>query len=128
MEPRTSLPGHEVTNQPPARGDRDLRAGDPVLGTHAKGAETGDHGTALGTVQAAKWAREANTRLPELRVFDAGGRRLDEVAFTDGYHRLMALGLRAGLRGGALDRGQPPDPRGPGLPPQPGGARHLLSR
>jgi putative acyl-CoA dehydrogenase len=31
MDPRSSLPGHEVTNQPPARGDRDLWADDPVL-------------------------------------------------------------------------------------------------
>jgi putative acyl-CoA dehydrogenase len=94
MDPRSSLPGHEVTNQPPARGDRDLWADDPVLRTH--GADVGDHARALGTVQAAGWARDANTRLPELRAFDAGGRRLDEVGFTDGYHRLMALGLSAG--------------------------------
>jgi putative acyl-CoA dehydrogenase len=100
MEPTSTLAGHEVTNQPPARGNRDLWGGDPVLATHAKGAGVGDHARALGTVGAAAWAREANTRLPELRLFDAGGRRLDEVGFTDGYHRLMALGLGAGYAGG----------------------------
>jgi putative acyl-CoA dehydrogenase len=72
MEPRTSLPGHEVTNQPPARGDRDLWAGDPVLRTHARGADDRGPSAPLGTVQAARWAREANTHLPELRAFDRG--------------------------------------------------------
>ncbi len=105
MEPRSSLPGHEVTNQPPARGDRDLWADDPVVQTHAVGVDVAGYGAAIGTDLAAAWAREANTRLPEVRQFDAGGRRLDEVGFTDGYHRLMALGLGAGYAAGPWDGG-----------------------
>ena len=38
MDARSDLPSHEVTNQPPPRGDRDLWASDPVLRAHAIGA------------------------------------------------------------------------------------------
>jgi putative acyl-CoA dehydrogenase len=100
MLPRADLPGHDVTNQPPARGDRDLWSADPVLQAHAKGAAVQDVARRLGTAEVAEWGREANRRLPELRLFDAGGRRLDEVAFTDAYHRLMRLGLEAGYAAG----------------------------
>ena len=41
--------------------------------------------------------RLANRFPPELRVFDRGGRRLDEVAFHPAYHALMAFGVGGGL-------------------------------
>lgn len=100
MEPTIRLANHEVTNQPPAIGDRDLLAGDPALRCHGEGADAAAFAQALGRAEVAEWGREANRRLPELRLFDAGGRRLDEVAFTDAYHRLMALGLGAGYASG----------------------------
>jgi putative acyl-CoA dehydrogenase len=100
MQPRSDLVGHEVTNQPPPMGDRDLWTADPVLTTHAAEAEAAGLGAVLGRAEVARWGREANRRLPELHLFDAGGRRLDEVAFTDAYHRLMALGLEAGYAAG----------------------------
>jgi putative acyl-CoA dehydrogenase len=40
--------------------------------------------------------RLANRYPPELRVFDRGGRRLDEVAFHPAYHELMRFGTGAG--------------------------------
>ena len=48
-------------------------------------------------------ARDAQTRKPELRLFDRGGRRIDEVHFHPGYHALMALGLEAGYAATAWD-------------------------
>ncbi len=103
MEPRRDLPTHEVTNQPPARGDRCLWADDPVLRDHATGADAAclaAYGTALGTVDIAEAARAANRQKPEPVLFDAGGRRLDEVRFHPAYHRLMELGLGHGYAGG----------------------------
>ncbi|MDG4649999.1 acyl-CoA dehydrogenase family protein [Roseibacterium sp. SDUM158017] len=100
MKPESDLGSHEVTNQPPPRGDRDLWQEDPVLRTHAAGADVGGLARKLGSLEAAGWGREANRRLPELRLFDAGGRRLDEVVFSDAYHRLMTLGLEAGYASG----------------------------
>ncbi|MEM7722436.1 MAG: acyl-CoA dehydrogenase family protein [Pseudomonadota bacterium] len=103
MQPRSDLPGHDVTNQPTARGDRNLWEDDPVLRCYA---EAGDHvalrdlAESLGTVEMARLAQEANRRLPELHSFDAGGRRLDEVQFSDAYHRFLTLGLEAGYAAG----------------------------
>jgi putative acyl-CoA dehydrogenase len=99
--PSARLPGHEVTNQPPARGDRALWSGDPAL--REAFADRPEDARALaaladrlGTPEAAEAARAANRNLPELRAFDAGGRRLDEVAFHPAYHDFLALGLEAG--------------------------------
>ncbi|GAA5079143.1 acyl-CoA dehydrogenase family protein [Roseibacterium beibuensis] len=101
MGPRTDLTGHDVTNQPPARGDRDLWADDPVLRDHmGEEATPAAHGAALGRGEVAEWGRRANRHLPELVQFDAGGRRLDEVRFSESYHHLMSLGLTAGYAGG----------------------------
>ena len=66
LPPRSGLVTHDVVNQPDERGDADL------------------------------WGREAMRAAPELRVFDTGGRRLDEVAFHPSYHRLMTEGIAAG--------------------------------
>ncbi len=48
-------------------------------------------------------ARDAQTRLPELRTFDRSGRRIDEVHFHPGYHTLMRLGIEAGYAATAWD-------------------------
>jgi putative acyl-CoA dehydrogenase len=96
---RSALATHEVTNQPPPPGDRDLWAGDMVLRTHATGADSAAlaaFGAAWGTDTMREAGRAANRHPPELRLFDAGGRRLDEVAFHPAYHDLMAAGLAAG--------------------------------
>lgn len=98
---RSDLSGHEVTNQPPARGDADLWAGDPALrgAATAMGADTAllaERGHALGTAELRAAGREAMRVLPDLRLFDAGGRRLDEVVFHPAYHRMMAEGIGAG--------------------------------
>ncbi|GGH40598.1 putative acyl-CoA dehydrogenase [Cribrihabitans marinus] len=98
---RTDLPTHEVTNQPPERGDVDLWASDPVLrGLAARtGAQTAplvEYGRALGTADMRQAGRDANRNPPELRAFDRAGRRVDEVRFHPSYHQLMRLGTAAG--------------------------------
>ncbi|MEX0285153.1 MAG: acyl-CoA dehydrogenase family protein [Paracoccaceae bacterium] len=98
---RQSLPTHDVLNQPPARGDIDLWNADPVL-RHAMGL-AGDHtetlaayGATLGRAETRALGRDANRYPPELRLFDSGGRRLDEVRFHPAYHQMMQISQTAG--------------------------------
>jgi putative acyl-CoA dehydrogenase len=95
------LASHEVTNQPAPRGDLDLWAGDPALGDHAAAAgadaaRLADFGARIGTAGMRALGREANRHPPEAVLFDAGGRRLDELRFHPAYHRLMETGIGAG--------------------------------
>ena len=99
--PRDALLTHDVTNQPPARGDLDLWAGDPALRGHAEaaGADAGHlaaYGARIGTAAMQEAGRLANCHAPEPVLFDAGGRRLDEVRFHPAYHDLMRAGIGAG--------------------------------
>jgi putative acyl-CoA dehydrogenase len=101
LPPITRLESHEVLNQPDARGDADLWAADPALSgavarTGGDAALLASRGRALGRAEIRAAGREAMRVLPDLRLFDAGGRRLDEVVFHPAYHRLMAEGLGAG--------------------------------
>ncbi|MGH6970630.1 MAG: acyl-CoA dehydrogenase family protein, partial [Caulobacteraceae bacterium] len=48
-----------------------------------------------------QWAIEANRVVPVLHAFDRFGRRIDEVEYHPSYHRLMRLGLEAGVSGAA---------------------------
>ncbi|SIN78348.1 acyl-CoA dehydrogenase family protein [Vannielia litorea] len=101
LPPRSDLPHHEVTNQPPARGDLDLWDGDPVLreaaaasGGQAEG--LAGYGAQMGRAEMRMAGREANRHPPELVLFDAGGRRLDEVRFHPAYHQIMQASAAAG--------------------------------
>ncbi len=99
--PRADLSTHRVENQPPARGDTDLWASDAPL-REAIAREGGqpaplaEYGAALGTVEMRQAARDANTCSPKLHLFDAGGRRLDEVHFHPAYHQFLDLGIASG--------------------------------
>ncbi len=104
LPPSADLSTHEVANQPPVRGDADLWEGDAALRDHAAAAgadvaHLAGYGAAMGTAEMRAAGRDANRHPPEAVVFDAGGRRLDEVAFHPAWHRLMALGLGAGYAG-----------------------------
>ncbi|WP_209424260.1 acyl-CoA dehydrogenase family protein [Pararhodobacter sp. SW119] len=103
--PRTRLSTHEVFNQPmpmahdPWAGDgalRELVGEDPALARF--GAELANPATR-------EAAHDAQTCLPRLRTFDRSGRRIDEVHFHPGYHRLMALGMEAGYAASAWEEG-----------------------
>src|SRR5690554_7183950 len=103
--PRGRLETHEVFNQP-APAAADLWAGDAPLRALIGEDETlARLGAALGSAQSREDARDAQTRLPELRSFDRNGRRIDEVHFHPGYHRLMALGIENGYAAIAWEEG-----------------------
>ncbi len=111
IPPQSDLPGHEVENQPGPPPALDLFASDlPLREALARAGGRMDHaataGARLGTeeMREAGWA--ARHHLPELRLFDRGGRRLDEVAFHPAYHALMAEGAALGYASAAWD-GQP---------------------
>ncbi|PJE29669.1 putative acyl-CoA dehydrogenase [Pseudooceanicola antarcticus] len=98
---RDRLATHEVTNQPPAEGDRDLWACDSVLreaiAREGGRAETlSPYAATLGLAETRETGRAANEHPPELKLFDRAGRRLDEVSFHPAYHRMMTLSAEAG--------------------------------
>ncbi|THH35874.1 DNA alkylation response protein [Aliishimia ponticola] len=100
-QPNSILGTHEVTNQPPAPGDRNLWQDDPVArqilrGSAAQDEALGRYGAQMGRAEMQAAARDANRHLPELRLFDTGGRRLDEVAFHPAYHRFLEISVGAG--------------------------------
>ncbi|WP_282120562.1 acyl-CoA dehydrogenase family protein [Ruegeria atlantica] len=105
---RHSLPTHDVLNQPPVRADSNLWSSDPVLRnamhfTGGREAPLAAYGETLGRVETRELGREASRRLPELRLFDQGGRRLDEVRFHPAYHEMMQISQSAGYAALAWD-------------------------
>ncbi len=107
-EARHTLPTHEVLNQPRVRGDIDLWTSDPVLRnvincTGGRTAPLAAYGEALGRAETRELGREANRHHPELRLFDQGGRRLDEVQFHPAYHQMMQISQTAGYAALAWD-------------------------
>jgi putative acyl-CoA dehydrogenase len=108
FRPRAELETHEVTNQPPPFEDVNLFMSDAVLQeavVHAGGAVHNDtlaaFGARTGSAEVAEWAMQANRNVPQLKLFDRYGRRLDEVEFHPAYHALMALGLEGGVSAAA---------------------------
>lgn len=100
LKPRTDLTTHEVTNQPPPFEEVNLYQTDAALteavrreGGAPHEAKISKLGARAGSAEAIEWAFAANKNLPELKAFDAYGRRIDEVEFHPAYHRLMELGL-----------------------------------
>src|SRR6056297_1665810 len=96
-----ALATHEVLNQPAPRGDLDLWGDDPAVQTHAgaagaDAAHLADYGARISTQAMRAAGRAANRHPPELLLFDAGGRRLDELRFHPAYHDLMRAGIGAG--------------------------------
>jgi putative acyl-CoA dehydrogenase len=106
--PRDHLETHDVANQPPPFEDVNLFTSDVALraAVSAAGGEThadrlSDFGARVGSAETAEWAMQANANPPQLKAFDRYGRRIDEVDFHPAYHRLMALGLDAGIASAA---------------------------
>ena len=95
---------HEVLNQPPAMGDVDLWAADPILASGVERYAAGwasDHlasfGRQAGTEETHELARDANRHEPELHTHDRYGHRLDRVDFHPAWHTLMARAVAAGV-------------------------------
>ena len=96
---------HAVDNQPPPLSPYDAWSTDAPLreavaregGAWADDA-LGAYGRLVGG-EMMELARLANENPPKLRTFDRYGHRLDEVEFHPAYHRLMELGVGAGVSG-----------------------------
>lgn len=104
------LPTHEVENQPVPRDGFDLWETDPILRDHialgqADTAALADVGAKLGSAEMREAGREANRVEPKLISFDRSGRRLDEVRFHPGYHKLMDLAFSSGFAAAAWEEG-----------------------
>jgi putative acyl-CoA dehydrogenase len=101
----TRFDTHSVANQPPPLSPYDAWTTDAPLreavaregGAWAADA-LGDYGRLVGG-EMMELARLANENPPKLRAFDRHGARLDEVEFHPAYHRLMELGVGAGVSG-----------------------------
>ncbi len=97
--PRTDLSTHLVENQP-ARFWPNLWADRPLQNAldslNAPVGPVASFARALSDPGVQEAGRAANRNPPELRLFDSGGRRLDEVGFHPSYHDLMHLGLSEG--------------------------------
>ncbi len=104
----SQLESHEVMNQPAARLETCLWSDDLPLqeATHAAGARLAHLervGGLLGRAEIRHAGAEARRDPPRLKLFDNGGRRLDEVVFHPGYHQVMAAGLEGGYASVAWD-------------------------
>jgi putative acyl-CoA dehydrogenase len=112
LRPRTQLETHNVANQPPPFEDVNLFTSDVALQAAVAAAGGEMHaerlsvfGARAGSAETAAWAMQANGNPPQLRAFDRYGRRIDEVEFHPAYHRLMALGVEAGVASAAWSGG-----------------------
>jgi putative acyl-CoA dehydrogenase len=108
LRPRHQLETHNVANQPPPFEDVNLFTSDVALQAAVAAAGGEMHaerlsvfGARTGSAETAAWAVQANGNPPQLRAFDRYGRRIDEVEFHPAYHRLMALGVEAGVASAA---------------------------
>jgi putative acyl-CoA dehydrogenase len=104
VNPRTELRTHEVTNQPWPLGKYNAFDCDPILrqGVEREGAGWAcqalmDLGEAVGDPENVELATLANRHEPELRRYDAGGRRVDTIDFHPAWHQIMSLAYRHGL-------------------------------
>lgn len=109
IPPRSDMATHEVHNQPALRGDSDLWQNDPVLRQIGPrmGVQTdtlAPYGQTLGTAEMRDAARDANDNIPQLDLFDRGGRRLDAVRFHPSYHRFMEISASTGYSAVAWEK------------------------
>ncbi|MBI2731926.1 MAG: isovaleryl-CoA dehydrogenase [Aquabacterium sp.] len=95
---------HEITNQFDELQDYNLFDTDAPLREALERAGAADfipqlqaHGATLGQAETYALADQANRYTPELKSFDARGRRVDQVNFHPSWHRLMALYRGQGL-------------------------------
>ncbi|MBL4612417.1 MAG: acyl-CoA dehydrogenase family protein [Emcibacter sp.] len=102
--PKSLLSTHEVSNQAEKLTDYNLFSTDKPLcdgftreGRKAAQNRMSDFGAKLGSDDIIEQGRLANRHLPELKIFDNYGHRLDEVEFHPAYHRMMQIGTEAGI-------------------------------
>lgn len=101
--PITTLPTHEVNNQPSFMEDFNAFETDLALQEAVKlyapewaSKKLSELGEKVGSQEYAEHGFLANENLPKLRTFDRYGRRVDEVEFHPSYHALMSLAIDNG--------------------------------
>jgi putative acyl-CoA dehydrogenase len=99
---------HEVTNQPPPLVDYNVFTSDRALEDVIRHGEASWAHAALaqlgiraGSEEAQAWGVEANRNTPVATTHDRFGHRIDEVAYTPAYHRLMEVATANGLHASA---------------------------
>jgi putative acyl-CoA dehydrogenase len=104
MGPDSMPPSEQVFNQSPPFTDVNWFRSDTVLreavareGAGAVAADLEAFGRVAGSAAALDLARLANDHPPQLRAFDAQGRRIDRVEYHSAYHRLMGISTSQGL-------------------------------
>ena len=95
---------HEVTNQFDELVDYNLYATDRPLQEALQRAQAGAfvpaleaYGARLGAAASFALAEQANRQVPELRLFDRRGRRIDQVDFHPAWHGLLTMLRSEGL-------------------------------
>ncbi len=113
LKPARDLATHSVTNQPRPYEDVNRYEDDVALasavvreGAGWAEAELRALGARVGSAEVQDLARQAQAQPPRLVAFDRYGQRVDEVAFHPAYHRLMALGIEAGVGAAAWTAGE----------------------
>ncbi len=102
-ERRSSNRTHDVLNQPPLYSGVNAYRLDPLLADLSADMPKGlrEDFDALGrfvtSPEAQDLARLANACVPELKAYDARGRRVDQVEYHPAYHALMRRSVGAGL-------------------------------
>lgn len=96
---------HEVRNQPPPFGERDLWRDDVALrdalqreGGAAFVPQVSAYG-ALAGGEVLALSHDAHRDRPRLRTHDASGQRVDRVEFHPAYHRIMEIAVSNGVAG-----------------------------
>src|SRR5215213_3597186 len=86
-------------NLVPAPTDRDVFGEDAVLVEAVERHDAKEHlgrlrdlGRLAGAPRSARWATLVDRNPPELRTYDAYGRRVDEVEYHPAWHRLLHAG------------------------------------
>jgi putative acyl-CoA dehydrogenase len=102
--PVANLETHHVDNQPPPFEDINRFTSDRALTEAVRREGAGfaetvfvELGEQVGSADVQDLSVQANRHPPELKVFDRYGRRIDEVEFHPAYHKLMQLGIEAGV-------------------------------
>lgn len=102
--PRQAGETHRVFNQSSSLVDYNSYTGDTALreGVARHGAAWAEpalcaHGERCGSAEVIEWGFLANEFRPQFAAHDRQGFRVDAVRYHEAYHRLMQMGLEAGL-------------------------------
>ncbi len=104
LHPDTMANTHEVFNQAPPLLNYNVFDGDTALkdAVIREGAawaipQLSAYGALTGRAESIDWGYQANEFKPQFHSHDRLGNRIDLVKYHDGYHKMMAMALEAGI-------------------------------